>query len=154
MNPQSSNHQSGIAVKLSPATAGALILLIAFFLPWVYILGTGVGGHQLRQIWEPGPFLFSIPILAAITLLLGVSGKPNVVVGQLTGGVPFIFLAVALYQFGSELFQAIGIGAYLTLASGFFLLCIAPRLGRKRAASGASAASQSNATEHEAEIER
>ncbi len=125
MNPP---NDSVSASRVSPASVGCIVLVVAFFLPWIKFLGVNVGGHQLHEIWNAGPYVWAIPALAVIAIATGLSGKDNTRLAQLAGGVPFVFLAVALYRFGEDLLKHLLVGGYLTLLAGFFLLSIAPRL--------------------------
>lgn len=128
------NTESTVSIKASPATIGCFILLISFFLPWIRFLGTGVAGYEVGKLSSSWQWLWAIPVLSGIAIMLGLSGKRHVEVAQVAGGLPLIGLAVALYQNGTDLFSALLIGAWTTLLSGVFLLCVAPRLGRKAAA--------------------
>jgi hypothetical protein len=134
MNQTSSDHTSSSGASASPVMIGCLVLIVSFFLPWVSILGKTAAGYELQQIWEPGPFLWAIPSLAAIAMAIGFTGKRNVEVAQVAGGIPFVFLGVALFEFGGDVMNALSIGAYGTLISGVFLLCVAPRLVKNEAA--------------------
>lgn len=154
MTAQTTNSDSGAAIRVSPVTAGSIVLLISFFLPWISILGVGVAGYQLYEMWKPGAYLFVIPALAVGALALGFSGHKNMAIGQLAGGAPFVFLAIVLYESGSAFLESIAIGGYLTLASGGFLLCVAPRLGRKTRVQAVTANTGSEQTSHETEVSR
>lgn len=153
MNPNTNTADSGTAIKVSPATAGSFILLVSFFLPWIKFFGSNLAGFELREIWKPGPYLWSIPVTAAVAIVIGLSGRKNVGVAQLAGGLPLVFLSVALYQFGADLFKGIAIGGWLTLISGTFLLCVAPRIGKKES-EVSSADGNPSSTSHETEINR
>lgn len=85
-------------------------------------------------MWKPGSYLWAIPAIAAIAAALEFSGKRSVEVAQVAGGLPLVFFAVALYQFGSDVINALSIGAYGTLLSGIFLLCVVPRMAKKKCA--------------------
>ena len=153
MNPNTNPADTGTTIKVSPATAGSVILLVSFFLPWVNIMGGSVAGYQLRQIWAPGPYLWSIPALAAIAIAMGMAGRNNIAIAQSAGGLPLVFLAVALYQFGGDLFKGVAIGGWLTLISGVFLLSVAPRF-RKKATEVPALNKRSSPPRHETEINR
>lgn len=118
----------------SPVTIGCIVLIVSFFLPWISILGAGVGGYEIHQLSSHWMWLWSIPVAGVAALVLGFAGKRNIEVAQIAGGLPLVGLAVALYQNGLDLIRALQIGAWATLGSGLFLLCIAPRLRRKAAA--------------------
>ena len=131
MSQQSTQAPSSAAVSVSPATIGSFVLFVAFFLPWINLLGVNLAGFDLHKIWEPGRFAWVIPVAALGAVVLGLVRRPNVALAQLAGGLPFIFLALALFRYGGELFQIVSIGGYVMLLSGFFLLCVVPRLGNQ-----------------------
>lgn len=153
MNSNSTSPES-TAIKVSPATVGSFVLLVSFFLPWLGMLGESVAGFELHKIWVHGSYLWAIPAAAALAITLGAAGHRNMEVAQIAGGLPLVFLSLALYQFGSDLFKAITVGGYLTLVSGVFLLCVAPRLSRKTANASDSSEKTSPSTPHESEINR
>jgi len=93
-------------------------------------LGANLAGFELHKIWSLGRFAWAIPVAAASAAVLGLLGRPNVQIAQLAGGLPLVFLAVALYQFGGDVFSALSFGGYVALLSGLFLLCVVPRMGR------------------------
>ncbi len=144
MNPP---NDSVSASRVSPATVGCIVLVVAFFLPWIKFLGSNVGGHQLHNLWNAGPYVWAIPGLAVIAIAIGLSGKDNTKLAQVAGSVPFIFLAFALYRFGADLMKHLLIGGYLTLIAGLFLLLVAPRLKTaKRSSGGESESNPGNAS--------
>lgn len=131
MSQQSTQAPSSAAVSVSPATAGSFVLFVAFFLPWINLLGTNVAGFDLHKVWEPGRFAWVIPAAALGAVVLGLLRRQNVALAQLAGGIPFVLLALALFRYGGDVFQAIAVGGYITLLCGFFLLCVVPRMGSK-----------------------
>lgn len=130
---------SATGLMVTPATIGSTVLLVSFFLPWIKFFGKPVGGYQLREIWSVGPYLWSIPVLSLAVIVLGLCRKNNARLGRLLGALPFIFLAIALYQIGRELFSELYLGAWLTLLSGGFLL-----LGLARSPVGSSNTQEEN----------
>ena len=135
------NQESTVSVKVSPATIGCLILLVSFLLPWISFLGTSVPGYQIGKLSSNWLWLWAIPVASGIAIILGLSGKRHIEIAQIAGGLPLVGLAIALYQNGKDLFPALLIGAWATLISGVFLLCVAPRLARKVAAQAPAPAS-------------
>jgi len=117
-----------VSVRMSPATIGCLVLLGSFFLPWINFIGISVAGYKIPELSAKWQWLWLIPTLSGIAALLGFAGKRHIEVAQLAGGVPLVALVVVVYQNGADIFQLFLVGAYTTLATGLFLLCIAPRL--------------------------
>jgi len=138
-----------VSVKVSPAVIGCFILLVSFFLPWITFLGRAVPGYQIDKLSSDWRWLWAIPSLSAIVIALGLSGKRHIEIAQIAGGLPLVGLAIALYQNGKALFPALLVGAWLTLISGAFLCCIAPRLGRKVATQAPAPASNAPSSDNQ-----
>jgi hypothetical protein len=117
-------------------------------------MGATVAGNELHKIWGIGQYLWAIPAAAVIAALLGFTGRKNMEMGQLAGGLPLVFLAIALYKFGEGLFKGLLFGSYLTLATGVFLLCVAPRLVGKPSQKSATQSQTSAAIPHESQDNR
>lgn len=101
-------------------------MVACFFLPWVQMLFTGLSGYQLQQLpSDEVKFLLLIPLVAAVALVGAVTGKSMVITAQLAGAMPFIALMYYLAKIGQGLFQALQIGAYLTLFCAA-ILCVVP----------------------------
>jgi hypothetical protein len=122
MNSNTPKSDSATGSPVTPATVGSVVLLGSFFLPWINFFGKGAAGYQLREIWSVGPYLWSIPIISAVVIVLGVCKQRNVGLGRILGLLPFVFLGIALYQFGGKLWGELNPGAWLILLSGGFLL--------------------------------
>lgn len=131
MNPNTTSTDSAARLRASPATIGNVILVAAFFFPWINIFGMGLGGYELHKVWKAGPYLWLIPFAAIIAIILEAQGRRAQPLAQVAGGIPLVFLALALYQSGADLFKTLQFGGYLTIITGFFLLCVLPRLGKK-----------------------
>lgn len=145
-NTPRSDSEAG--TRLSLATAGSATLLASFFLPWINFMGTQVAGFRLHEIWSVGPYLWAIPIVALTAILLELSGRKSAGLGQFAGALPLVFLAIAIYQFGADLFKGLAVGGWLTIISGVFLLIVARRASLS-APTGAPAAVQEPASSHE-----
>ena len=100
----------------------AVGLIVSFFLPWVQVLGIGASGYNFSQLGSYGNLTWLIPISAGITLLLGLNGRDAKPLQWVTGLMPWALLAYALVEIGSDLFQGLAIGAYLSLLSGALLI--------------------------------
>lgn len=127
-NTPRSDSEAG--TRLSLATAGSAILLASFFLPWINFMGTPVAGFRIREIWSVGPYLWAIPVVALVAILVELSGRKSAGIGQLAGALPFVFLAIAIYQFGADLFKGLAVGGWMTLISAVFLMAVADRASR------------------------
>ena len=101
-------------------------------------MGLNVAGFDLHKVWGPGRFVWTIPATALGATILGVMGRKNIALAQIAGGIPLVFFVVALYRYGGDLFSGLSFGGYLTLLSGIFLLCVAPRIGKKGDSAGAA----------------
>jgi hypothetical protein len=102
----------------------AAALCISFFMPWVNILGANVSGMDIQKNFSSYRLVWLVPVLALITLLLAIAGQNTNVIRRIAGICPFIILAYALSQMGSDLFQAVGAGGWLALIGGVALICI------------------------------
>jgi len=97
-------------------------LIVCFFLPWVQVLGFGVSGYNFSQLGSYGNLAWLIPISAGITLLVGLNGRDAKLLQVITGSMPWLLLIYTLIQVGSDLFQGLAIGAYLSLLAGAALI--------------------------------
>lgn len=117
------------------------VLLLAFFLPWISFNGfmefTGFslpramqelgsvvsyfGGGDVPIEADALYFLYLIPILAIVVLVLSFLAKPTAVFAIIGGLIPYVALVYSLVEFGNELFQVSTIGVYLTLLAGLGL---------------------------------
>ena len=104
----------------------ALGLGISFFLPWVQFFGANLSGFDLQKLGNQQRLLLLIPIFCAITIFAGITKRSQKIAGHLTGALPF---AVGVYWYcklGSDLFNILTYGAFLSLAFGAALF-ILPR---------------------------
>lgn len=111
----------------------ALVIVGAFFLPWVKVFGAGISGYQLAQLGAEGNYAWIIPALAGLTLLVGASGSNNRAIGAITGVVPLAVLAYVFFKLtgngsaaGRVAWEVIAhiadVGAYLTLISSVLII--------------------------------
>ena len=125
---QADLHQPSGAVALC-----SLVIVGAFFLPWVKVFGAGISGYQLSHLGAEGNFAWIIPVLAGLTLLVGASGSDNRAIGAITGVVPLAVLAYVFFKLtgngsvvGRIAWEVVtniaGAGAYLTLISSVLII--------------------------------
>ena len=122
----------------------ATTLLVAFFMPWFSIMGGDVSGFDIPRLvnrWLPGNeevyIIFAIPALSVITLMLSFNRNYqlayifSLIAGLVTLSLITYVIYYIVYDLGGgeisrnflEFFiETLGIGAWLTLISGFFLL--------------------------------
>jgi hypothetical protein len=105
----------------------SLAMIGCFFLPWIGIFLGDPSGYQLLQVDEgPAKLVWLIPFAALLSLLATITKQGVAPVAQLAGGIPFVFLIYCLVHIGSDVFQALEIGACFTLFLGAIML-VAPR---------------------------
>jgi hypothetical protein len=121
--PENQTITLGRAQLVSLCAAG---LGISFFLPWANFFGANLSGFDLQKMGDEQRLLWLIPIFCAITIFAGITKRSQKIAGQLTGALPF---AVGVYWYsklGSDLFQILTYGAFLSLVFGVALF-ILPR---------------------------
>jgi hypothetical protein len=102
----------------------AIIVCASFFMPWVSFLGANMSGLDIQKNFTSYKLVWLLPTLAIITFLLNIVGVRDNVVRRIAGLCPFIILAYALNQMGSDLFKIVMIGGWLALIGGAMLICI------------------------------
>ncbi len=131
MNPSNSENQPRSGTSSSPVTLASLVIVVSFFLPYITILGQGAAGYQLHEVWKLGAYLWAIPALAALTMVASLARMGSPALAYLAGGVPFVFLTVALIQGGKDVLSALSFGGYCTLFAAGSLIACASRLAAK-----------------------
>ena len=102
----------------------ALGLGVSFFLPWAHVLFASPSGFDLQKGGDGELFLWSIPIGAAITIIAGLARSRQTIIGRLTGMLPFVVGIYWYNRIGSDLFQMLAVGGYLSLVFGAALLVL------------------------------
>ena len=102
----------------------AAAVFFSFFLPWVNILGANISGMDIQKNFSDYRLVWLVPVLAVITFLLNFAGQKTNLVRRLAGLCPFVILAYALSQMGSDLFRVVAVGGWLELIGGIALICI------------------------------
>ncbi len=130
------------------------LMLFSFFMPWLYSMGTPVAAHEIRERlagpnrlisafgagagskvsrdYELSLFLYAIPVLAGLVLILVLIGKYRPWIGFLAGATAlaaFVFLRGEVQNFP---FHRLAPGSYVALATGA-ALALSPllRLGSR-----------------------
>lgn len=106
-----------------PSGIAAGVLLLGFFLPWINFLGSPIAGLDVQK-FQSYKFVWALPILAVITLVLWLAGQDTPLVRRITGIAPFAILAYAMHQLGSDIYKALLFGAWLSLAAGLALILL------------------------------
>jgi len=112
------------AVRTSLTNLCALGLGVSFFLPWVHILFGEVSGFDLQKAGDGQLLLWLIPVFCVITVISGFARSGQHIVARITGLLPFIVGIYWLIKIGSDLFQILVYGAYLSLSFGLLLLIL------------------------------
>jgi hypothetical protein len=100
----------------------AASIIIFFFLPWAQFMGLSASGYNLGDFGSYANLVWLIPGSSVLLIILAVNGKDLKIVGILTGVLPFLGLLYGFSEVGGDLFQILGIGAYLTLISALILV--------------------------------
>jgi hypothetical protein len=109
----------------------SLALIGCFFIPWVSFLVVRPSGYELMQLPERAvKWLWLIPFAGVIGLLTAITRKVVAPTAHIAGALPFIALLYFRAEQGKGLFQALEVGAYLTLFTGAVLF-ILPRFLKK-----------------------
>ena len=107
----------------------SILIIVAFFLPWVKLFGRGFAGYELAQLSRHLVWLWLIPITAlgnALVCLVCQHCRPIFLTGCVAGSVPLIAFLYLLYSTSIEVFRILSVGAYLSVfASGALLWCAA-----------------------------
>jgi hypothetical protein len=102
----------------------AAAVLFSFFLPWVNFLGANMSGLDIQKNFTSYRLVWLVPALAIVTLVLSIGGLSTNLIRRIAGLCPFVILAYALNQMGTDLFQTVMIGGWLALIGGMALICI------------------------------
>lgn len=130
----------------------ALVLLIAFFLPWLPDAGVGNGSTmsgfdityavviQARDAMAAGAsvgdlmtgetwqiyILLLIPVFGVLTLLLGLSGAGLAAATGFIAGLPVVILVgMGLVEEGTAVFANLEVGGWVSLAASVLLVLLA-----------------------------
>jgi hypothetical protein len=112
------------SIQRNLISLSAAVVFFSFFLPWVNLFGGNISGLDIQKNFPSYQYVWLVPVVAVITLLLNMAGTNTNLVRRIAGLCPFIILAYALNQMGSDLFKIIAIGGWLALIGGFALICI------------------------------
>lgn len=108
-----------------PANICAYVMILSFFvLPWFYLGGASLTGHELSNTAHMG-WVWWFPAIAAIAFLASFFRVTRVIVPVLCGLVPVFMLGYVLKEFGSAAFGFIGAGEYVTIIAGLCMIVFA-----------------------------
>jgi hypothetical protein len=140
----------------------ALVIVVAFFLPWVNIGGiisvsgfdairavnnlaemadalNGLGGNSSTMPDVSAIYgLYLIPISAVGVVVADMRGANTKALSLIAGALPILALLYALSKMGGDMFEGMGIGAYLTVGGGIGLLAAGLGLIRFQAVASTS----------------
>ena len=108
----------------------ALGLIVFFFVPWVKFWAFQGSAYDIAvNIGETTAILWAIPALSIITLVAGLSGFKQKNMAVLTSMSPFVALGYGMTELGTDIFQILTVGAWLTCltAVGMFIANMAQR---------------------------
>ena len=105
----------------SIASAG---LFISFFLPWINLLGSQLNGLDIQRNFSSYKFVWIMPLLAIIALVMNIAKLPTRSISQLAGVSPYAILFYTAYYLDSnvsDLSKLLEFGAWLALLFGAVL---------------------------------
>ena len=102
----------------------ALGLGVSFFLPWANVIFRTLSGFDMQKDHNAQLLYWLIPIFCVITILCGLANSGQHIMAQLTGALPFAVGIYWLSKIGTDLFQILVYGAYLSLGFGLLLLIL------------------------------
>lgn len=110
-----------------PANICSYVMIMSFFvLPWFYLGGASLTGRELSTTAYMG-WVWWFPAIAAIAFLASFFKITHVIVPVLCGIFPLIMLGYMLKAVGSETFNFIGAGEYVTIIAGLCMIVFAIR---------------------------
>ena len=127
---QETTQPESVPKPTTPSTASRPLaicaggLLICFFLPWVKVFGQDVTGFDLQKSGGILLFLWAIPFGSAASAILALAGRPVRNVAQMTGILPFLFLAYFMKDLGVNLIGELSFAGYGELALGVVLIIL------------------------------
>src|SRR5687768_6336387 len=94
-------------------------LLACFFFPWMTTLFSRLSGFEFSKRGDGFVLLWTIPLFCVITIVAGVTQqKAQKSIAIFTGILPFIVLALGLYDTGKALIQVLNAAAFISLGLG------------------------------------
>ncbi len=118
-----SGNSSPIAQNM-PSFIAALLMCIAFFLPWASFGPIGISASTMASIGGRASVLWAILIMAVISVITHFV-NPKKVLNVVTGIIPLVILTVIAFNKGEDFFKGLGVGVLLTLGCGITLI-VAP----------------------------
>ncbi|HKP97380.1 MAG TPA: hypothetical protein VJ385_16660 [Fibrobacteria bacterium] len=116
----------------------AALMLLSFFMPWLYSMGSPVAAHEIRerlagphrllsaftsgsrisQDYRLSAFLYAVPVAAGLVLALVLAGRYRPWMGVLAGGAGLAAFWFLRGEAAAFPFHRLAAGAYLAAASG------------------------------------
>ncbi len=106
----------------------AIGLSVSAFMRWTHFSDDVSWGVDQQKKSDALLLLWLIPVCCWITVVAGVSRRAQQIAGLLTGLVPFGIVIYWYTQFGSNLFNILAYGAYISLALGAALFVMSRKL--------------------------
>ena len=122
----------------------AIVMLIAFFLPWINVGGLFiVEGYNIPKISEGAAFfanafkeygekgvdvpfyfylVYLIPLLTIGIIILDYKGIETELVSIFAGALPILTLIYFIVDIGFDVYKGMGIGAYITIIASIGLI--------------------------------
>ena len=100
----------------------SLGIIGCFFLPWITLFLGAPSAYQLQELpTNEVKLLWFIPGTALLPLFALLAKQAVAPMSQIAGAAPFVALLYYVAKFGTDLFQSLQVGAYLTLLFGVVL---------------------------------
>jgi hypothetical protein len=130
-----------ISIPVDLISIGAVVIVIAFFLPWIK-LGGSFAGYEIPDIahaagkatslksWT-GKFdinaylvysLFLVPISAVAVIAFGAVGKDRTLVAWVAAVMPIAGFVYGFIRLQFDMFPRLGLGGWLTVAAAVVIL--------------------------------
>ena len=107
----------------------AILMVVAFFMPWVSLGILSATGFKVASIGGAGTLLFVIPLLAIVVLANDVLSFLDVdkskYLAYLTAAAPLMYIIFRLIQDAANFFELSSIGIYLTLIASISMILAA-----------------------------
>jgi hypothetical protein len=102
-----------------------VLIIGSFFIPWIQLIFGPLSGFQIQQLpSDEAKLVWAIPV-AALGALFAIATKTGIsCTSMIVGAMPFIALAYYFQKLGQGFFQALQMGAWVTLCLGAALFVL------------------------------